>query len=262
MKTLLRLLLPAIVLAVACTAPAGAQSADSTAAPAAGSATSVAGSRRWHFVVEPYILAPSMSGTSGVGGIEADVEADAGDIFGALDMGAMLYLEMHDDTWALVLDGMYMDLGGSGTTVLGTVDVGMTQSGVMAAAFRRVSPWAEAMVGVQFNAIEGSLESSGPLGLDRGADKSWVDPYLGVRVVAPRGDAWRLAFMGYVGGFGIGSDFAWQAFPEVGYRFNPLFELAGGYRAIGMDYEDGDGTEKFVYDIVTYGPQLGLKFHF
>ena len=65
-----------------------------------------------------------------------------------------------------------------------------------------------------------------------------------------------------VGGFGVGSQLAWQVFPAVSYRFTPLLEIEGGYRAIGMDYENGSGNEKFVYDLTTYGPQLGLKFHF
>jgi hypothetical protein len=142
------------------------------------------------------------------------------------------------------------------------VDVGMKQVAVMLVGYRRVAPWAEAGVTVQFNAIEASLEGGGPVAVDVAQDKSWVDPYLGVRAVAPRADNWRLAFAGWVGGFGIGSSFAWQAFPEVGYRFNPLFELSGGYRALGMDYEDGDGNAKFVYDMVIHGPQLGPKFHF
>jgi hypothetical protein len=51
-------------------------------------------------------------------------------------------------------------------------------------------------------------------------------------------------------------------FPEIGYRTSPAFELSGGFRAFGMDYENGSGIDAFKYDITTYGPQLGAKFHF
>ena len=51
-------------------------------------------SKRWNYIVEPYLLGPNMSGTSGVRGLTSEVNVDPGDIFSALDFGAMLYLEM------------------------------------------------------------------------------------------------------------------------------------------------------------------------
>jgi hypothetical protein len=65
-----------------------------------------------------------------------------------------------------------------------------------------------------------------------------------------------------IGGFGVGSDFAWQIYPIVGYRFSDLFELAGSYRAMSMDYTSDEGSDEFVYDLTTFGPQLGLPLHF
>jgi len=118
------------------------------------------------------------------------------------------------------------------------------------------------MLGVQFNSMKGSLKGSGPLGVNLSDTQSWVDPYLGVRLTLPREDKWRFGFNGFIGGFGVGSDFAWQVFPNLGYRFNNLFELSGGYRAIYMDYKNGSGNEEFTYKLTTYGPQLGGMFHF
>jgi hypothetical protein len=215
----------------------------------------------WSYIVEPYLLAPSMSGTAGVRGLTSEVDASAGDIVGALDMGAMLYLEARNPKWAFSLDATYMDLGASGTTRLGGVDLDLKQTGITAAGYRRLAPWAEAMLGLTFNSISGSLKGTGPVAENRSDDQNWVDPYLGVRLAAPA-DKWRFGFFGAIGGFGIGSDFAWQAFPEVGYRFNRLFELTGGYRAVGMDYSNDSENGEFVYDLITSGPQLGAKFHF
>ena len=76
------------------------------------------------------------------------------------------------------------------------------------------------------------------------------------------GNKWQLGVMGDVGGFGISSDFAWHVFPFVGYRFSRLFELRAGYRAIGMKYEKGEGEDYFLYDMTTFGPQLGFMFRF
>jgi len=29
-----------------------------------------------------------------------------------------------------------------------------------------------------------------------------------------------------------------------------------------MDYDTGTGTDQFVYDVTTFGPEIGVGFHF
>jgi hypothetical protein len=65
-----------------------------------------------------------------------------------------------------------------------------------------------------------------------------------------------------LGGFGIGSTFAWQVQGIAGYRFSKLFDMSVGYRAISLDYQDGDGVKAFVYDVTTSGPMLRFGFNF
>ena len=216
--------------------------------------------RSW--ILEPYFLVPTMSGTSGIRGLETDVNASSGDILGALDFGAMLYIEMHGPKTSVSLDNTYMNLGAGGDTRLGTVNVDMRQTGVALTGYRRFGHSFEGTLGVTFNSIKGGLTSSGPLGVDLSDHQIWVDPYVGIRLQTPNPKRWRFTFNGSVGGFGVGSDFAWQAFPEIGYRCSPTFEISGGFRALDMDYENGTGSEKFVYNMTTYGPQLGAKIHF
>jgi hypothetical protein len=216
--------------------------------------------RSW--ILEPYFLVPTMSGTSGIHGLESDVTASSGDILSALDFGAMLYIEMHGPKTSVSLDNTYMNLGGSGDTPLGTVDVDLRQTAVTLTGYRRFGHCFEGTLGVTFNRIKGGLKGSGPLGVDFEGQQTWVDPYVGIRLQTPNPKRWRFTFNGQVGGFGVGSDFAWQAFPEIGYRCSPAFEISGGFRAIDMDYENGTGNEKFTYNMTTYGPQLGAKIHF
>ena len=92
--------------------------------------------------------------------------------------------------------------------------------------------------------------------------RTWFDPLVVARLTAPLDNAWRLGLKGDVGGFGMGSDITWSAFASVGYRFGDLFELTGGYRMLGMEYEDGSGEDLFAYDMTIYGPQIGVAFHF
>ncbi len=65
-----------------------------------------------------------------------------------------------------------------------------------------------------------------------------------------------------IGGFGAGSDVVWTFSSLLGYRFTPNFTLWGGYRFRNLDYEDGSGSDKFVYEGTTYGPIMGLAFRF
>ena len=69
-------------------------------------------------------------------------------------------------------------------------------------------------------------------------------------------------FRGEIGGFGIGSDLAWQLHAIGGFRVSKLFQVAAGYRAISIDYTSGSGQDTFKYDIVTFGPELRFGFNF
>jgi opacity protein-like surface antigen len=88
--------------------------------------------------------------------------------------------------------------------------------------------------------------------------KVWADPVVGARLRAVLYGKWFVSLIGDVGGFGLNSDVTWQAFAGVGYQITETFVLKVGYRAIGVDYSK-DG---FRYDIVEYGPLLGLGIRF
>jgi hypothetical protein len=45
--------------------------------------------------------------------------------------------------------------------------------------------------------------------------KYWVDPLVGLKLHHKAGDRWRFTLQGDIGGFGVGSDFAWHLFPVV-----------------------------------------------
>lgn len=224
-------------------------------------------SDRWGFTVAPYLLVPHMEGRVTVRGIPSDVDVGPGDIFEGLDFGAMLYLEMANRDWSISLDGLYMNLGVKGLTpVTGReVEVDMKQLAIEARGMRRVASWAEIGIGGRLNSGKvGLFAAPGEVieGIDVSQTKTWFDPLIAARLTAPLQSKWHLGISGDIGGFGIASDFAWQVFPFVGHRFSRLFELTLGYRALGMKYETGSGKDLFIYDMVIFGPQLGLVFRF
>jgi len=91
----------------------------------------------------------------------------------------------------------------------------------------------------------------------------WWDPYMGLRLRQQRGPGKELVLRGDIGGFGVGSDFTWHI--NGGYNFNT--RILGhdataliGYRALYVDYSEGNGANKLAFDWLWHGPTLGLKF--
>jgi opacity protein-like surface antigen len=88
--------------------------------------------------------------------------------------------------------------------------------------------------------------------------EDWIDPIIGLRTRYNFTTSCYAVGRADIGGFGVGSDFAWQAYAGVGYQFNPKVTLELGYRYLQMDYTSGG----FTYDTATAGvfTALGIRF--
>jgi hypothetical protein len=86
----------------------------------------------------------------------------------------------------------------------------------------------------------------------------WWDPFIGLRGQVSLSEKCYFSAKGDIGGFGVGSDFAWQAEAVFGVSLTPRHYAELGYRALSMDY-DKDGL---IVDTVTHGAivTLGMKF--
>jgi hypothetical protein len=122
----------------------------------------------------------------------------------------------------------------------------------------RVTPAVALLVGARWVDLSSGLQYAGPIaGGSVDASKSWVDPFVGAHLAAPLSKRWWLGVHGDVGGFGVGSELAWQAYADLGFRPSELVSLILGYRVIDMDYEEGSGIEHFHYDLQIDGPISG-----
>lgn len=226
--------------------------------------------KKWKFLIEPYIMFPSMTGETGVRNLPAvEVDANAEDIFTNLKFGAMLYLEAQTDTWAITSDLLYMNLEQEAipNNIINSGQVTAKQLGYELAGLYRLAPFLETGFGGRLNSIESTLDiernliSGGTESLNASLTRTWVDPILITRVTADVKDKWLFIFRGDFGGFGIGSTFTWQVQAYFGYRFSTLFQTTIGYRIIGIDYDKGTGEDRFRYDMNTYGPNIRLGFN-
>ena len=224
--------------------------------------------KKWNFTAAPYILFLSMDGDVGIRGLPIDVDASTGDIFDNLDFGVMFFFEARNDKWAVNFDLLYMNLGKEGVTPLlsRNAEADVKQLAITVEGLYRLNPWLEVGLGGRLNAIDASVTiAAGDYilpGLDFSMSETWFDPLIVTRAMTQLNNKWRLGMLANIGGFGMGSDFAWEINPIVGYQFSKLFEIDIAYRWLGMDYETGTGTDYFKYDMVISGPEIGLLFHF
>ena len=217
----------------------------------------------WEFTIAPYLLAAGIDGDMTIAAFESEVDVPFDSIIDSLDMAFMGHFQMRNERWVILSDLFYVDLGDSVDVAEGTLTAGLKETLIEAAGGYRVSPALALLVGARWVGLSTDLKYSGP-NVDERADasKSWVDPFVGAHLFAPLSDRWWIGLHGDIGGFGVGSDLAWQAYGDIGWRASKLVTLFVGYRAIDMDYEDGEGIDYFHYDLMIAGPQLGIGFTF
>ncbi len=227
--------------------------------------------KKWKFLIEPYMMFPSMSGETGVRNIPTvSVDANAGDIFDKLQFGAMLYLEAQNDQWAITSDLLYMNLeqDAASTQIINSGSVQAKQLGYELAGLYRFSPFLESGLGLRLNSIDTELDivrntiGGGTESLGGSLSRTWVDPVFITRATADINDKWIFILRGDFGGLGIGSTFTWQVQGYVAYHFSKLFQTSLGYRIIGIDYDKGTGEDRFRYDVNTFGPNIRFGFNF
>lgn len=225
--------------------------------------------QKWNFVASPYLMFPYMNGDIAIRGIPADVDVSPSEIFDNLNWGMMLAFEAYNDNWVILVDGMYMDLGVEGETPLLSrkADVSVNQLGISFYGMYRIKDWLSAGLGGRVNSIESGIKiAPGEYvlpGSEFSQTQTWFDPLLVARAKTDFGGTqWRGGLLGDIGGFGMGSDLTWQINPYAGYRFSKLFEMNLSYRWLHIKYENGSGTDRFLYNVTTSGPELRLSFHF
>lgn len=221
---------------------------------------------KWHYVLEGYMMFPNMSGQTTFRNLpEVEVDASAGDILGHLNIGAMLYAEATNDNWAITSDILYMNLGQEAQqgNFVTSGDVTMKEMCWELAGLKRITPWLDAGVGGRLLSLNAEIDIVTLKDFrSESATRTWFDPVIIARSNHIFNEKWILQVRGDMGGFGIGSDFTWQGQVYAGYRFSKLFQATVGYRYIGIDYDKGEGQDRFLYDIDTYGAVIRFGFNF
>jgi hypothetical protein len=213
----------------------------------------------WRLDTSLNLFLAGLNGDVTVKGQPAKVNASFGDIFDQLDVAAAGRVTVGYDRWFLSTELSYMKLKASSSAA----SVDLKQWLVEPSLGYQFCENFAVFAGARYNNIDGDIRFTGPLDVVRGGTQEWWDPIVGAQLSLPL-VAHKLSFDGRfdVGGFGVGSDITWQAFPYLNWRYTKWGSVQLGYRWLGTDYETGSGTSKFKYDLVAAGPQISLGFHF
>ena len=112
----------------------------------------------------------------------------------------------------------------------------------------------------------GGLEISGARAIARSGSVDWADPLIGLRLRHQYAPGTELFVKGDIGGFGAGSQFSWNVLGAVNYDIMKAstYDVSAylGYRALSVDYVQGEGLNRYQFNVIEHGPVVGLTIKY
>jgi len=224
----------------------------------------------WEFRLIPYTWMISLDTKTTVRSHTADMKIPFSDILRDMNLAGQVHFEAQKGKWGFFIDPTYLKLSQDGTLRDGReTRVQIEQWLVEMGGMYQLGKWSldgkgkrsmtvDALGGGRYWYLSANLD----FGSTTNPSKStqWVDPFLGARLNADITEKLLFNIRGDVGGFGVGSDFSWNALAVFGYRFTNSITGLLGYRALYVDYKAG--TSSIRYNMTIHGPTVGLSFSF
>lgn len=235
-------------------------------------AASPAAAGDWEFTVNPYFMIPNSSGKFGIGPLETNVSASPSDLFSRLNWGFMGAVEANNGDWGVNFDVTYMNVDITDDNIR-RISVNGHQAAYTGVILKRIHPYAWVYAGARLSDMGVRLACGSncnlPVTLPGGAtsfdsrrSQSWVEGLVGFRANLPFNDKFDLTMNADIGGFGLGSEVSINAWPQIGWRVSEGTKAMLGYRVIYVKHESEDNGRRFLYDVATYGPTIGMEFRF
>ncbi len=230
----------------------------------------------WQFTLVPYLWALSVDGDMTIKGSQYEVDMGFDDVWDHLNVAVMAHIEARKGRVGVFVSPFFSRLEEETDLADITNDLYMVSFG----ASYRLGPWnltrgaesssktlvVDLFAGGRYTYVNFELDGNLLGNHDDKGHKDWLDPIIGLRSFLVLSPKWTLNSSGDVGGFGVGSDFAWHASAAVGYKLKFLgdddAQIFAGYRILSQDYKTGSGDNEFAWDIDLKGPTIGLAYHF
>jgi hypothetical protein len=206
----------------------------------------------WEFRLIPYTWMSSLDTKTTVRSHTADMKVPFSDILRDMNIAGQVHFEAQKGKWGFFIDPTYLKLSQDGTLRDGReTRVQIEQWLVEAGGMYRLGRWSldgkgkrsmtvDALGGGRYWYLSANLDFGGTTNPSKSTQ--WVDPFLGARLNADITEKLLFNIRGDVGGFGVGSDFSWNALAVFGYRFTDNITGLLGYRALYVDYKAGTSS--------------------
>lgn len=230
-----------------------------------------ADAKKWHFATIGYVYFAGAYGKTSPRDPLPPVDLDLSfrDVLKAFKFAFMGAAEVRKDRLVFLGDLMWVHLGESeGLTVrdknFADVKIDSKTTAITALGGYRVVNKGPVVVdllaGGRLNGNKQRLQYHGTLvDVSASVSKTWIDPIVATRIMAPLGGKFGLSLYGDIGGFGIGSDLTWQGIATVNYQLSRKMNLGLGWRYFKINYDDSDG---FLYNVAQSGPVLTFRTDF
>lgn len=275
--------------AVCCSSFAFADAADTQLGEAA--AATVETTNDWRVILGIPAWIPWTTGTMQIGPLTVDADLTGQEALEELQsFFAGQFEVIYQEQYTFLIENYYVNIGSTdkfgrgGEATLGFRE-SITDARLGYRAINNPDGWLEVYVGVRWWDVSPSSTvttqeiilrpSIGPRGgIDPTIDvksrtfteatgDSWVDPIIGLRTQYDINDRWYLTALGDIGGFDVGSDFAWRIQLGGGYRFSEHWTFDLQYKAISVDYDNNkSGSDRFGYDVLQQGPLFRVRYIF
>ncbi len=223
---------------------------------------------QWTFQVAPYAWLAGQKGTVATlpGLPPTDIDVDFyDDILGNINGALFLIGEARNGRWGVLADIAYTDIEDEDPTPYGifwSSTTSRTKSWMVSAAglyglVEKDRAFLDVIAGIRYWNIDSQLSlAAGLLPAQSVSNKEdWIDPIAGFKGRTFLGGSKFFVDGGLViGGFGIGSDFMWDAWAGLGYQWTRTFGTVLGYRYLDVDYD----KDEFLYDVAQQGMILGI----
>jgi hypothetical protein len=219
----------------------------------------------WDFSLAPlYLWMVDMEGDIGIGPVDTGVNVPFGDIFDNLEAVFTFHFEgLHRSNWGFFLDYSYLDISASESMDPLKLTIDMLSVIAEAGGYYRFDNGPhvfDVLGGVRYTKLEPEITFTTPPLPPFNRTEDWVDPIVGIRYIYNFNEKWMLALRGDIGGFGVGSDFTWNAIGLIQWQPWKYAGILAGYRALDQDYETGSGADRFKYDMRLSGPVIAANF--
>ena len=236
----------------------------------AAAAPGLAAANDWQHTFIVYGIGVGIEGTVGAGPVEGDIDVSFSDVLDNLEFGAMAGYRGDNGRFAVMADLIYMDLENDKTksTPLGpiTATVGVDQLIAELDGSIAVTDRLDAYAGLRYWDVDSTVTvvGGGPLGqtINGSLGDDWVDLLYGLRYALPLGTNWTVIVRGDVAPMGTASDFSWHSSAFANWRLGEHASVVIGFRWMDVDYDDGEGADRFLMDVSQGGPALGIAWSF